>query len=68
MQTQETTVKDLHPKKAKSKDLKSTLACTNTAESLEQEKKNQKNKKKKFWQKKEQNNTLATGDNAIDAP
>ena len=52
VQIQETTVKDSRPKKAKTKDLKSTLFCINAAKFLKQEKKDWKDKKKKFQQKK----------------
>ena len=67
MQIKGITIKNPRPKEAKTKDLKPILSCTNEAEPSEQKKKDQKDKKK-FQQKRERKDTLATDDNAIDAP
>ena len=69
MQTQGIIAKDSpRPEKPKAKEIKSVYA--NAAEPLEQDKKNKKDrrdKKRRFWGRKEQNDTPATGNNAINA-
>lgn len=65
IQTQGITIKDLYPKKPKSKEIKP--AHFNTTKPLEQNKKNKKDRKKMFQEKMEQKNILPTGNNIINA-
>ena len=74
MQTQRTSVKELRLEESRPKEAKpvkgkvSTPLRTNAAEFSEQNKKDKKGKKQRFREKKKRSeDTLATGNNAIDA-